>query len=133
MATPMELLTEFKEWAILLATLIIGYYVGVNRNKIKEVFRQLLIGIDSSISGWDANRSKNKLSKGYYIPIWINYMLLIIILLSPIYVTDNLLYYVILSILALSIGLPFLFFQTEVLKNTFGKPNQKEKPLKESN
>lgn len=118
----------YEENALLiyvLYALIIGYFVGKNRNRISERIRYLGHDIDTAIGRvfyWFEGQMVNKKSNKRY-DYWslMNFYIVVWMLISPLtYVEFHWLVWIPFSIFVFTVAIIFLFYQLQFTKDAFG-------------
>ncbi|MCK4544730.1 hypothetical protein KAU43_04265 [candidate division WOR-3 bacterium] len=121
----MGIFEENKLLIYVFYALVIGYFVGKNRNTIKQGIHNIGHEIDMALCtlfGWFEERTVNKKSNPKY-DWWslMNFYLVIWVLLFPLTELDfYLIVWLPITILAFVVAFIFLFFEFQFTKNAFG-------------
>lgn len=116
---------ENKLLIYVLYALVIGYFVGKNRNRIRQGIHNIGHEIDMalcSLFGWFEDRTVNKKSNPKY-EYWsiMNFYVAIWVLLFPIAQLEvSVIIWLPLMMLALVIAIIFLFYEVQFTKDVFG-------------
>lgn len=139
-----DVMTFYNENQLLIFTayaLVIGYFIGKNRNRFREKIHHLGNYIDdalSSLSHWFEKQKVNKnLAKKHEYWSLINFYFVLFAITSPLYdLPDgefNVLIWLPITLLAFMVAIIFLFYELQFMKEAFGTEIVEEKAVGEVN
>ncbi len=116
---------EYTPLIWILYALVIGYFIGKNRNNIRQYSKYMGVEIENAIGSmlnwYDEQKINKKLADKYFWWGYLNFCLVIGVIFSPIRETTfQLVIWLSVTILAFIIALLFFFYELQFMKEVWG-------------